>query len=240
MSQFLRSGVAVALVMGCLPVVSNAVPITLQNATATFSQAGFGGSFQVDKSTDGILTSFNGWAIDPQEVNQTAVWESAADFGFASGTFLTFRMLQNQGDQHTLGNFRLSVTTDNRATFADGLSSGGDVTATWTILDPLTFTSLNGSTLTKLGDQSILASGFSPLTDVYTITASTNLMNITGFRLEALEQASLPFSGPGRQPTNGNFVLTEFTVNAVEVPEPATLLLFGLGLGGLGFCRRKQ
>jgi hypothetical protein len=223
---------------------SQAVPITLQNATATFSQA----AFPVGASIDGSLAANDGWAIDPNEVNQTAVWESSTDFGFASGTLLTFTLVQTQGVQHTLGNFRLSATTDNRANFADGLSSGGDVTALWTVLLPQTAMSLNGATLTVQGDQSILASGTSPNIDIYTITAITNLVNITGIRLEAIENASLVTggpngSGPGRQPSNGNFVLTEISLDATEsatpVPEPATLSLFSLGLLGFVALRRK-
>ena len=48
-----------------------AIPVTLQNATATFSQPGF----QVANAIDASLGS--GWAIDPVVVNQTAVFETA-------------------------------------------------------------------------------------------------------------------------------------------------------------------
>lgn len=47
---------------------------------------------------------------------------------------------------------------------------------------------------------------------------STPLSGITGFRLEVLTDSSLPFNGPGRQPTNGNFVLTELVADARSEP----------------------
>jgi hypothetical protein len=131
----------------------------------------------------------------------------------ANGTLFQFDLIQNHSNpEHTLGRFRLSVTTDDRADFADGLDTGGDVSASWTVLKPEIFTSANGTTLEVLSDNSILASGTPPDTDTYTITARTPLSGITGFRLEALEDASLPVSGPGRHTANGNFVLSEFVV----------------------------
>ena len=41
--------------------------------------------------------------------------------------------------------------------------------------------------LTKQKDLSLLASGESPKTDIYTITANTDLTNITAIRLEVLD-----------------------------------------------------
>ncbi|MBL8177851.1 MAG: hypothetical protein JNK48_24445 [Bryobacterales bacterium] len=133
--------------------------------------------------------------------------------------------------QHTVGRFRISVTTDARAGFADGLQSGGDVTAAWTVLTPVSAAATNGPALTILGDGSVLASGTNPANSVYTVVAPTALTGITGVRLEVLEDASLPGSGPGRQPANGNFVLTEFEVSVdAAVPEPGT---FAAALGAL-------
>jgi len=61
-----------------------------------------------------------------------------------------------------------------------------------------------------------------------------------GFRLEALEDNSLPSNGPGLSNSNGNFVLTEFMVVATEfpVPEPATASL--LAMTGAVFLRRRR
>ena len=95
-----------------------------------------------------------------------------------------------------------------------GLCSGGDVTANWEVLEPLEFSSAGGATLSKLSDNSLLASGVNPPdSETYTVIARSKLTRITGFRLETMEDASLPDSGPGRS-FNGNFVLYDFSVTA--------------------------
>ena len=82
----------------------------------------------------------------------------------------------------------------------------------WIILDPKTFTSSAGATLTKQPDRSLLASGKNASSlDTYTITAKTELVGVTAIRLEVLADPSLPARGPGRAP-DGNFVLKEFKV----------------------------
>lgn len=243
----------VAVVLGGMQSIQ-AGPISLQNATATFSQSS-GGNHPVQQAIDGDFGNRNGWAIFEgvdttafgQTHSQTAVFETVADVGAAGGTLLTFTLHQlyfpnADNGQHTLGRFRLSITTDDRSEFADGLQTGGDVTANWTVLAPSFVNSSGGATLSVLADHSILASGLSPATDVYTVRATTFLVGITGFRLEVLEDDSLPDSGPGRF-TQGNFVLTEFEVDAApltEVPEPASLTLFGLGALGLALHRRRH
>jgi hypothetical protein len=225
------------------PVGATAVP--LQNGTADFSQNGT--NFSAAASIDGSTADLNGWAVDPKETTpHTAVFETVTDTPvFVGGTLFTFTFDQFLArGLHELGRFRISITTDSRSNFADGLQTGGDVTANWIVLDPLTFTSANGATLTKQGDMSILASGTTPSTDTYTVTAATALTGITGIRIEVIPDASLPNGGSGRNsapPPNGNFVLTEFLVDAVAspVPEPSTLsLVFGAALVGL-FIRRR-
>jgi len=86
----------------------------------------------------------------------------------------------------------------------------------WHVLEPAAFASEAGATHTVLGDQSILVGGKLDENDSYSVTARTELHGITGFRLEALLDDSLPGKGPGRQ-TQGNranFVMTEFRVKA--------------------------
>src|SRR5262249_14836270 len=72
-----------------------------------------------------------------------------------------------------------------------------------------------GATLTKKPDRSFPASGKNPPTDVYTIVTKTPLTGITAIRLEVLPDPTLPAKGPGRA-ANGNLVLTEFKVSAIE------------------------
>jgi mono/diheme cytochrome c family protein len=93
---------------------------------------------------------------------------------------------------------------------------------TWTVLEPLTFYASVGTKFTKLDDNSLLATGSNPDVSQYTVTAKTHLKGITGFRLEALADANLPYNGPGRA-ASGNFVLTEFTIEASsDSPNPVT------------------
>src|SRR5690606_1087435 len=81
---------------------------------------------------------------------------------------------------------------------------------------------------------------FNPATDSYIIKASTWISGITGFRLEAIQDPSLPVNGPGLSNGNGNFVVSEFTVLAtrIDVPEPASAAL--LGMAGLALLRRRR
>ncbi len=216
----------------------------LQNATATFSQGGF----PVGDAIDEDLTA-TGWAIAAGAPSaQTAVFETAVDMGFAEGsTMLVFTLDHQFGNKHTLGKFRLSATTDDRSLFADGLATGGDVTANWVELVPASAVSdMAGVTMTINPDNTILVGGDNPDKNTYTVIAYTNLTGITGFRLEALEDPLLgTHEGPGRQPLNGNFVLTTFAVAAIQVPEPDSLVLLvwaGLVMIAVGrrrTCRRR-
>ncbi|MGH9842711.1 MAG: DUF1553 domain-containing protein [Blastocatellia bacterium] len=87
----------------------------------------------------------------------------------------------------------------------------------WTILNPDKLESSGGTQLKRLDDRSVLAGGTKPELEVYTITAKTELKNITALRVEALPDASLPKGGPGRDPY-GNFLMTGIEVIAGNQP----------------------
>ena len=68
------------------------------------------------------------------------------------------------------------------------------------------------------------------------------MTGITGIRIELLTDASLPNNGPGRNPANGNFVLTEFKVDQA-VPEVSTTASLALGvmvMAGFHLIRRRN
>src|SRR5207237_1197861 len=66
-----------------------------------------------------------------------------------------------------------------------------------------------GTTLTRLDDGSVLASGDAPATDTYTLTGTVaGLDRLSAIRLDVLPDPSLPKDGPGRA-ENGNLHLSE-------------------------------
>jgi hypothetical protein len=193
--------------------------VQLQQATATFSQIGGGGPYPPSLSIDGLYGQ-GGWTIDhfpgPDEytTDETVVFETVSDLG---PSLLTFTMhFLEPNPKHLLGRFRLSVTTDDRSTFADGRQEGGDVTANWTVLSNPTVQGPAGMTFTTLSDDSVLAGGAVPGQGVYEVSAVANLSGITGVRLDVLKDPSLPADGPGFA-ANGNFVLTELVVTAAPI-----------------------
>ena len=89
----------------------------------------------------------------------------------------------------------------------------------WTMLTSDKFQSVGGATLKLLPDSSILAQDKNPQADSYTIEVKTDRQGITGLRLEALPDLSLPRGGPGRDP-EGNFFLSDLEVEAAPVGAP--------------------
>jgi hypothetical protein len=83
------------------------------------------------------------------------------------------------------------------------------------------FDSLAGSAHRLLDDRSVLLSDDNvPDKDTYTVTVQTRLTGITGLKIEALTDPSLPGQGPGRgDATRPNFVLNEFTVTAAPADD---------------------
>jgi hypothetical protein len=92
-------------------------------------------------------------------------------------------------------------------------------TAAWRTLETDSLKSANGAALVKREDGSIFVRGAVPDSDTYTVTLKTELKGITGLRLEALADKSLPKNGPGRS-ENGNFVLNRLHVTVAPTKEP--------------------
>lgn len=105
----------------------------------------------------------------------------------------------------------------------------------WQPLDVASVLSAGGGTMTKQADGSILLSGVSPATDVYTLVSNTNLTGITGFKIEALADPSLPGQGPGRS-AKGNFVLSELSVKQAAIGDSAPQSI-GLQLASADFSQ---
>lgn len=233
----------VACIVLLSPGAAVAVPIQLQNGTATFSQLILGGPYSPDQAINGNFGDPDGWAIGTSTTfggatSQTAVWETVQNL--AAGDFSVTMHFLHANAGHLLGRFRLSVTTDDRNTFADGLHTNGDVSANWVVLTNPTLTGPAGMTFTTLGDDSILAGGVTAAQGVYAVSYTTAIDNITGLRLEAIEDPSLPGGdGPGLHIANGNFLLTELIVDRPVIPEPSSILLLALGTLGLAFMERR-
>jgi len=83
----------------------------------------------------------------------------------------------------------------------------------FTTLAPVRFASKNGADSETLPDGSLRIYGKQEDKETYTVTVRTRLAGITGFRLEALPDPSLPQQGPGRT-SSGEFVLTSIAVKA--------------------------
>ena len=132
---------------------------------------------------------------------------------------------------------RLSRAPDDEAAAAAlaELLPEADASPGWTVLQPDVMTSAAGATLTRLPDGSVLAGGPNPAVDTYTVEAMTGLSGITGLRLEAIPDPSLPRHGPGRDPVSGNFHLDAIRLSTVAgpvgpgpgPPDPGLRRLFG-------------
>jgi len=96
----------------------------------------------------------------------------------------------------------------------------------WHPLAPTTLSASKGMTLRALEDRSIRAVG-DARQGAYTVTVNTTLRGIKGLRIEALPLEGVEGGGPGLPP-NGNFVVTEFEVQAASKSNPTEFRTIGL------------
>lgn len=113
------------------------------------------------------------------------------------------------------------VKNQGSTRFEEWLKSAPSAVVPWTVLAPAAVSASGGTTLKIEADKSIQASGKTPATDTYTVEVMAPLKDITGFRLEAIDD-SAPKKGPGRA-KDGNFVLTGFTVTLIPTSGGASL-----------------
>lgn len=95
----------------------------------------------------------------------------------------------------------------------------------WNRLPVASVAAANGTTLTIKEDQSILASGENPASEVYTVKLTPGLTRITGLRLEVLPDDSLPTKSSGRH-ASGNFILTRWKASLENADGSTTPLTF--------------
>ena len=95
----------------------------------------------------------------------------------------------------------------------------GELGTRWRVVEPATLAAESKATFRQLDDGSVLVGGPSADKDVHTLEIDTDLDGITGLRLEALRDDSLPAGGPGRA-ANGNFVLQAFEAEAISRANP--------------------
>ncbi|MGH9837871.1 MAG: DUF1549 domain-containing protein [Blastocatellia bacterium] len=90
----------------------------------------------------------------------------------------------------------------------------------WTVIQPeVNDISTDGSRYLPQPDGSFLVGGYAPVKHRVKMTIKTEVRDITGFRLELLNDPNLPLGGPGRS-YKGTGALTEFEVEAAPVSDP--------------------
>lgn len=108
-----------------------------------------------------------------------------------------------------------------RTTADPSAPSAAQAPINWQIVDVDKATSIAGALFTKLDDRSLLVSADVGATEKYTMAFRSPVARITGLKLEALTDPSLPMNGPGRA-LNGNFVLAEIQLRTASSTDIAS------------------
>ncbi len=97
----------------------------------------------------------------------------------------------------------------------------------WTIIQSAEDDTSGGQKMYRLKDGSYLCAGYAPTKHDVVVNITTQVQNITGFRLEQFNDPNLPLGGPGRS-IKGTAALTEFKVQVkpVGMPDKAEWIKF--------------
>ncbi len=106
----------------------------------------------------------------------------------------------------------LFTTTPERMAAAARWEESQRTVPAWVALRPGRMNAASGSTLVVQADGSIKVEGAGPAKESYRLECDAPLDQITGLRLEALPDPSLPRGGAGRSPGDGNFVLSGISI----------------------------
>ncbi|MGB7160735.1 MAG: PSD1 and planctomycete cytochrome C domain-containing protein, partial [Tepidisphaeraceae bacterium] len=86
----------------------------------------------------------------------------------------------------------------------------------WKVAPPTSAHSTAGASMQVQPDGAVLVFGASPDNDIHEVVIKPTTEKVTGLRLDALPDDSLPQKGPGRSTEAGNFVLTYVEATAVR------------------------
>ena len=201
-------------------------PLRLTRATSDYSQRDYDAALAIDGDPA------TGWSIGNGGADHYLVAELDTPTDVAEATLLTFTLAHEHADrkQYNLGRFRLSATTRRPPPPAADEPQFQPllVTVGFAPVPIAAFSSTSGATMTPhpSGDGSILVSGGQPLHDTYTLELRSELEQITGLRLEAIPDRSLPQGGPGR--SSPTFAVSEVVVHAAAVQDPQSRRRIGL------------
>lgn len=97
-----------------------------------------------------------------------------------------------------------------------------DVATEWTPAKLIDATTERGEVPQRLEDESVFFPGTGFERDNYTLSIETDLPSIERIKIEALADSRLPSGGPGRTP-HGNFVLSDVTIEAIDLSNEEVL-----------------